>query len=910
MLRSRVPLFVIVIGFCLFLGKSSPLFSQILTGDILGTVRDVSGAVVPGAKVTLAEQTTNVSETTNTDAGGEYLFARLKPGIYRVDVVQKGFQGETVSDIELLVGQRPRIDVSLKLGTLAQKVDVSAGGVQLVDTQTSSTGQVIQSKPIVELPLNGRNFLQLTLLSAGVLPTGTGLCVACTWSGTSPTANTVGATVTMVVDGTRPTDNSYLLDGFETRNDAYGGVGFTPSVDAIQEFKLQTGTFSAEAGNSASLVSTVLKSGTNSIHGTLYEFVRNDLFDSNNFFNNLNGRRNPHYRRNEYGGSAGGPLLLPHIYDGRNKTFWFFSYEGQRNYQGLSAGEAVNPTAAQLEGNLADDSAGTGYYPTTSPFCTSNAASPKCVNVINAATGQPFPGNIIPSGMLDPIAQKWVSYIPKPNIAVTPGSPNLPAANFIASPLQVNNFYNINARGDHTLTSKDQVSATILWVSSPIFAPGITPTSGYDAPDAGHMLAFAETYSFSPTILNEARIGYSWSRIGRIGLGAAAGINYAASVFDFKNIVAQPGCWGVPYLTISTFASYGSAPNCFENTTGLYQFRDNVSLIHGKHNVKMGISLMHLKYYELDSQYSGVPQVTFTGTFSHAALGDYLLGYVGTATIQEGDLYQNLRQNYWAGYLQDDWRVTNHLTVNLGLRYEYDSVPFETQGRCSEFSPRTGQVYNVYGAAAAGVRNCLLDPDWNNFAPRFGFAYSPGSGRTVVRGGFGVFFGASQMEELEFMSQSLAGLTSSSALVSDITLPYPQYTLSNGALFPNALGATTLGAGSTLFAIDQHNKTPYDTEWSLNIQRQLGKNWVIELGYTGNRGNKLLGRYNENIAPFDYTGTTTYASRSPYPQWGNRIYYSDARGISDYNGGTLRVEKRISAGMYLLGTYTYSHAFL
>jgi hypothetical protein len=290
-------------------------FSQGITGDILGTVQDSTGAVVPAAKVTLTAVDTGVKFEATSDEGGNYLFAELKPGHYSLQASKEGFQTATISGIDLLVGQRPRVDITLQVGAVTQSIVVSAGGVQLLDTQTSAVGQVIQEKPVQELPLNGRNFIQLAVLSPGVAPIDNGVSPASFWTGAG------NGQVTTSVAGLRESDESFLVDGIESRNARFGSVGLRPSPEAIQEFKMQTSDFTAEFGRSAAIINTTIRSGTNTLHGSAYEFIRNSSLDAGDFFLNLAGAPKPSFQQNNFGFSLGGPIVLPHIYHGRTRPF-------------------------------------------------------------------------------------------------------------------------------------------------------------------------------------------------------------------------------------------------------------------------------------------------------------------------------------------------------------------------------------------------------------------------------------------------------------------------------------------------------------------------------------------------------------------------------------------------------------
>ena len=878
---------VLLVCFYLPLVYTGPAYSQSITGDILGTVQDPSGAVVPAAKVTLTGVGTGVASTATTDDGGNYLFAQIKPGHYRLDVSKEGFQITTISEVELLVGQRPRVDIVLQVGAVTQTVEVSAGGVQLLDTQTAAMGQVIQERPIVDLPLNGRNFMQLAVLSAGVAPILTGVSPASFWTGAG------NGQVTTSVAGLRESNESFLVDGIETRNARFGSVGLRPSVDAIQEFKMQTSNFSAEFGRSSAIINTTLKSGSNSLHGTLFEFLRNSDLDANDFFLNSANQSIPPFQQNNFGASFGGPIVFPHLYNGRDKTFFFLNYEGLRSRRGLS-GTALLPSRAQLAGRLADDSAGTGIIPTSDPFCKANPTPPKCFDLKNPSTGQPIPGNDV-SSMLDPVAQIWGPFIPTPNVSIPSGQTQIPLFNYTVSPKNRNDFNQGNVRVDHTLTSKDQIYGSYSFEDRPHAEPAVMPLQGLRFPLRNQVLAITETHNFSPTIVNEFRFGYNRSKTFLVSEGAL-GKNYAADVFGFTNTSPNPFDFGVPRASFSGFQDVGSHPESIGALDEDYQFVDNVSKVLGNHNFKAGTNIIREKFFQI-TDFGGVPSFTFDGRFTGRGLGDFVLGDPFQAIASVGDSSQNLRTNWWAFYLQDDWRIRPALSLNIGVRYEHAGTPHDLANRTQWFDPAVARPVT---SKSGGVRNGVVDPDWNDFGPRVGLSYSPHFLKdTVFRGSFGVFYATDNWNELQFLVIG-PDFFSSQTLNSDPKTP----TISLANVFP--LGA--LGGGtSNPFSIDKRNRTPYVQEWALDAQHIFGKNWVVDLGYIGNTGQKLWQRRNQNIASEDPTGTIPITLREPYPQF-SWILVTYGGGWSNYNGLTLRVEKRVSAGLYLLSSYTWSHA--
>ena len=559
--------------FLLFLSLLTlrPGSAQVITGDILGTVRDSSGAVIPSAKITVRSVETGLQwETTSNDAG-DYLIAQLNPGHYNVEASKPGFQTTAVTNIELLVTQRPRVDITLVVGTVSQRVEVSAGGVQLLETQTSAMGQVIQEKPIVDLPLNGRNFIQLALIAAGVAPTSN-YSAAEPWTGQT--------SITISAAGNRESNTSYIIDGVETRSPRFGSVGFRPSIDALQEFKVETTDFSAELGRSSTVVNATIRSGSNHLHGTAFDFLRNSALDSNSFFNNLAGQPISPLRQNDFGFSLGGPVIIPKIYHGIDKTFFFIDYEGIRSRRGLTAGTALVPSAAQLAGNLADDSAGTGILPTSSAFCQSHSSSVKCFNVIDPTTGQPFPGNVIPPGDLTTgsaaVARKWLPYIPGPNVSGLAGT--VPSFNYITSPVERNDMNQATARLDHALSSRDQISGSYSFEDRPHILPGTMPLSGVDFPLRNQLFTLSETHIFSPNIVNVGRFGYNRTKTFKASQ-TANGPDFALTLFGLQNTSSNPFDYGIPDATFNGFTSVGSISEAIGATDGDYEFYDNLSIV-------------------------------------------------------------------------------------------------------------------------------------------------------------------------------------------------------------------------------------------------------------------------------------------------------------------------------------------
>ncbi|MGI8991495.1 MAG: TonB-dependent receptor domain-containing protein [Bryobacteraceae bacterium] len=859
------------------------LYGQSITGDLVVNVTDPSGGVVAGAKLSLIQIETNVKSEGQSDSLGNVLFSQLKPGPYRLEVSAPGFQTANVTDIVITIGQRAHVDAKLTVGSVAEAVNVSAAAESLLNAESASVGQIINSQAIVELPLNGRNFIQLAQIASGAVPIGIGVSPASSWTGRSDS--------TLSLAGGRETNNSFLVNGIETRNSRFGNAGIRPSADAIEEFGVQRSTFGAEFGRSSAVVNTTIRSGSNDLHLTVFEFLRNRNFDANDFFANQTGQSKPAFTQNNFGTAVGGPVVVPG-YHGKNKTFWFFNYEGFRQRQANTA-TAIYPSPAQMAGNLADDSAGTGILPLSSPLCQANPTSRKCHNVIDPSSGQPFPGNVIPAGRLDPIVQKQLPWQPKPNLAVTPNSPTFPSYNTVGFPKRVNDWDQYNVRLDHHFSSTDILYGTFSDSNESLLAPALRPLGGDVFPQTDRLYTATYTRILNPAMVNEFRFGYNRSVTYRTAETSNTK-DYASQVFGLKNTSPNPFDFGVPDFNPTGFNGVGSLSEAIGATDVNIQFTDNFSWNTRKHNVRLGMTISRQRYDQI-TDFSGNPSFNFDGRFTGTqglGLGDMLLGLPISAGAALGDSSQLLRTTYYGAYIQDDWRVNPSLTLNFGVRYEYAASPAETRGKALAFAPDLGTV--VY--ADHGLRRSVVDPDWNNFAPRFGFAYRPTFAKnTVVRGGFGIYYATDNFNEEQF---KVIGppFYQSQTLNSDPTKP----TL----LMSNMLPSFSASPNLNPFSFDRHNRTPYVSQWTFGVQRTLARDYIFELDYAGSTGQKLPERRNLNIATIDPTGQIPIVARVPFPAYGF-ILLTYNGGWSSYNAMTARLEKRYSNGLFMLASYTW-----
>ena len=448
-------------------------FAQSISGDLVVTVVDSSESSVANARLVLTEVDTKVRLESLTDSQGAALLQQLKPGLYQLEVSAPGFQMKTVSDIRLQVGQRARVNVVMAVGQITESVTVSAAADTLLNSESAAIGHVMDHQSIVNLPLSGRNFIQLAAVTSGAVPIGIGTSPATSWTGRSD--------MTLSIAGGRESNNSFLLNGIETRNARFGSVGIRPSIEAIEEFKIQRSTFGAEFGRSSAIVNTTLRRGTNGLHGSVFDFWQNRELNGTDFFLNRTSRPSPPLNQHNFGTAVGGPVRIPKLYDGRNRTFWFFNYEGFRQ-RSSSAATGLYPSRAQLQGNLADDTTGTGIFPRSSAFCQGNPGARRCVDVIDPFSGLPFPGNVIPTARLDPTTQLALQYIPAPNVVVPANALNYPTFNTVGTPSQINDWDQYNVRLDHQVSTRDMIFGTFSWSNEDRDLKALRPLGGEGFP--------------------------------------------------------------------------------------------------------------------------------------------------------------------------------------------------------------------------------------------------------------------------------------------------------------------------------------------------------------------------------------------------------------------------------------------
>jgi len=872
--------------------------AQSVTGDVVVTVNDPSGAVLPKANLVLTEVDTAQQTAIVSDTSGIGVFPQLKPGSYKLTISAPGFQSTVLDNITVVIGQRTALNVAMQVGSVNNTVTVSASGASLLNSESAAVGQVINKTSIEELPLNGRNFIQLTQLTTGATPIGQGNSPSTTWTGRSDT--------TVSFAGLRESDTSYLVNGIETRNARFGNTGIRPSVDAIQEFRVQRTTFGAEFGHSASIVNTDLLAGVNSFHLVMFELNRNAAYAANDYFSDQSHTAQPTLNQNNYGTTFAGPLIVPKLYNGRDKTFFMFNYEAFRQGQGTPF-TAIYPSAAQLTGNLADNSAGTGIFPTDSDFCKATPSSSQCADIVNPFTGVQYAGNIIPASDLDPVAQKALPYVLTSNVTPVYSASGL-SYNTHESPKRIQSIDQYNARIDQKISAKDSIYATWSNSNDNLFTPSINPLGGNNAPLNDHLWTATYTRLITDTIFNELRGGINDSATFR-NAQTANGPNYTQSLFglDYGNN-SDPATFGIPNFSIAGFGPVGSITEVIGADDKNYELADNLSISRGKIETVNGVQLIHERFNQI-TDFGSNPNLVYTEGYSALlanggqdpvnGLSDFLLGAPYSITGATGDSSQQLHTNYYGLYTQNNWKFRPDLTLTMGLRYEFARSPIESRNRSQYFDPASGQF--LY--AGTSIRRSIIKPDYNNFAPRLGFAWRPGGSmfkNTVVRGGAGTYYSTDNFNEEQFKNQgspfylSRSNTPSKTTPVS-ITNPFAN----TSTAFPPA--------NANIFSMDQNSRTPYISQWGLSIQQEFAGQYLLELEYAGGSGQKLPQRYNYNIGTIDPTGAVPLADRIAYPQYGFILITSNY-GRSNYNAFTLKLEKRFSSGSSFLAAYTYSKA--
>ena len=822
--------------------------AQVSMGTITGTVTDSSGAVVPNASIRIVNEGTNVGRNVTTNGPGIYVATPLPPGNYRVEVSMAGFQPQSKIGLVLSVDQTLKVDFTLSPGEQKQNVQVVARSEQLVETATSSLGEVIEQHQIRDLPLNGRDFTDLIGLNAGAQPSG-GF---------------------YHINGGRGDANGFLVEGIDVSSPSASMPRTLPSVESLGEFKIITNSFSAEYGRSLGGVITArIASGTNRFRGTLFEYLRNRNLDAKNYFAPFK----PKYIFNQFGGSIGGPIV-------RNKIFFFADYQGARIRQGDP--RQVNlPTLAQRTGDFSAIAARI-YDPLTNPRVA-------------------FPGNIIPVSRLDKAAVRMFSLLPAPN---QPGP-----LNFVSIPHVTNDTNIFNLRLDYNIDERNRLSSH--WTRSNGSSDAGSPLGPMNGSalanlqdETSNTASLNYTRIISPKAVNELILGVN--RGHRVG-PATAGMQYDPTLgVPFLNTSeADIRTTGYPSLSIPAYTSFGGpAGGPYRIIHTVPQLTETFTLVQGRHLLKMGFAYK-LRPYNIDQSTWSRGRLVFNATTTNSgttggdAAASALLGYPLTAT-RDASYPWGQRSSEAAAFVQEDWKATKRLTLNLGVRWEYFSPVTEQYDRLSNYDPATN---SMLVAAKDGRSSSLVDPNWLNFGPRIGYAYLLTSdGKTVLRGGYGVSFvpltsqGSGTQIRLtmnppfrQIYSQTFTALNPTVRISDGLPLPTP---------------AVKNPTGDVYF-IPTSQGPPYMQQWNIDIQRALPWDFLADVAYAGSRGAHLTGNVNINQAP---PGPTAPALRSRISTSVNQIISLMNRETSSYHALQAKLSRRFSRGFYLLSSYTFSKA--
>jgi hypothetical protein len=892
-------LLVFSIAFSLALTVPSGM-AQTTTGSIIGLVTDTTGSAVPKAAVTVTRVDTGIATKTTTDISGNYVVTPLQPGPYSVTVEAQGFKKSVSAGIALNVQDRLAVNVTLEVGQITETVEVQGVAAPL-QTDTSYLGQVVDSQKIVDLPLNGRFFTRLAVLTAGAAPTAPG----------ARDERTGGFSA----NGVRPYQNNYLLDGIDNNslsedltNEASFVVG--PSPDAIAEFKVQTNSMSAEFGRSGGAVMNVtFKSGTNQFHGSVFEFLRNSRLDAKNFFDPATGPTPP-FKQNQFGAAAGGPVEFPH-YNGKNRTFFFADYQGTR----IRTAHTFLATLAPLAWRTGNFS---GFNPAFDPNTTTG---PNAVR-------QPFPNNQIPLQRFDPASLKLIAFMPAPNVAGSVSRTGV-ANNYLSNPVEPDTTDQGDVRIDHKISDKDSLFARFSMADQNLTPPSAIPPplsgaafSSGDWTNNTRQAMFSETHIFSPRVINEFRAGYTRLRTERLQFNANDNLS---SQVGIPGIPFTANNGGLPRFSVSGVSGFGSAT--FQPTRefqNVFHFIENVSLIKGRHTIKLGAEWKPEVNFSILQPPTPRGRFSFNGNSTRDAnnrggsgfgFADFALGIPSTASLASfiNDTFQ---QPGYFFYAQDDFKVNNRLTFNLGIRYEFISQPKERRDGEANYNIATGALDIANGRTDAlpasffpqipinrNAPRQLVPQDRNNFAPRVGFAFKL-TNKTVIRSGYGIFYSSYEAGPLSIPNpgNNPPFYVESNFPAVNFSTPNPIVNQLSRGLPSNAFSNP---AAPSLFSLDPAFRNPYVQHWNFGIQQDLGFNTVWEISYAGSAGKKLYEFRNVNQALPTADPNADTDPRRPRPFLGGDLTYWCSCGSSTYHSLQTKVEKRFSNNLSFLGAYTY-----
>lgn len=854
-MKFRFGLGIVLSLLCL----ASAGLAQNYRSSVRGRVVDPQGAAIAGAKLSLVYQETNEARTATSDGRGDYVFSLIRPGVYRLEVEHQGFT-KYAKSFDLLVNQELRLDIGLKIGTVNVDDNMIVSSVAPLKYDGAALGAVIDNRQVTGLPLDGRNFLELSLLVPGAAPAPPG------------SAGSARGDFAFTINGSREDANNFLLDGVYNVDPKLNTFGVKPPVDGIQEFEVLTSAYDASLGRSAGAqVNIVLKSGTNRFHGTGYEFLRNQALDARNYFAPAD-QPDPTYRRNQFGFSVGGPVI-------KDRTFFFGDYEGLRSREGITRLANV-PTARERVGDFSQ--------------------LPQQLWPLVPGSQFQFPGGVIPQQALNPIGLKIAALYPLPNR-------NVAGQNYVASPVQRDRNDLFDVRIDHKISDASQFAARYSFSDRNLFEPysGVTqvfvPGYGNSVLRRGQNLMLNESHIFSPRLTNDARLAFS--RVGNQVLTENPGRSINQQV-GLPELSSNPRDFGLSFIRVTGYSPLGQEyNNPQDSSTNVYQFLDTATYARSAHLLKFGYDFRYTQQNAFrDVQSRGLlifpSQVSFVlpnGTptvfpfITGNALANLLFGLPLVSGGAKLNNAQHLRTQSHNVFINDSYRITPRLTLSAGLRYEYNSPPVDTKDRANIYDPATGKLAQV---GTGNIPRGGYEADKNNFAPRVGLAWALGQdSKTVVRAGYGVYYDQSPLapgEGLYFNSPYYDFRFYYQSEQAPLTLynPFPFNTPGQSA--PSA------------FAYDRNLRTAYTQHWNLSVQQQLGSNTVAEVAYVGAKGTKLLVSRDINQPP----ARTQQPNLPRNPLFGE-ITQQESSGDSSYHSLQARLQQRLAFGLSLLGAYTF-----
>ncbi len=819
--------------------------AQTLHATLRGLVTDTSGSACPNVQVTSINEETRESRKTLSGPGGEFTLPVLSPGPYRLEAERAGFQKYVGKGIRLQVGQDLRVNIALKPGGPAEEIVVTVNQ-DLVKTDAMDVGTVIENRQIVNFPLDGRNFLQLSLLLPGTAPAAQG----------SP--GSLRGDFSVNANGAREDSNNFILDGAFNNDPKLNTFAINPPADAIREFEILTSTYDASFGRSGGAqVNVALKSGSNDFHGTAYEFFRNAALDARNFFAH-NETATPRYQRNQFGFSLGGPVRM-------NRAFFFADYEGRRVREGITQ---VTNVPSDLE--RAGDFSKSSFRRPLDPY-----------------TQLPFPDGRIPSYRISAIGQAIALLYPSANRAVL-------GLNYVSSPILRDRDDRYDVRLDHSFASKSNLVGRYSFSDRDLYEPFSGPSFarvhgfGVNVPRRAQNGMIGENHVFSSNLINQVRTAFNRIASGSYQETRASSLNRSVGLPELSS---NPRDFGLSLISVSGYSPLGDEYNNPQHSvTNVFQATDTVTYSRGKHLLEFGVDFRALQQNAFrDIQSRGFLTFSDFGQVTGNGLADLLLGFITYSGGARLDNPQYLRTRSWDLFLQDSFRLRHDCTLLYGVRYEYNAPPVDRYDRATVYDPLTKTLVPV---GNNGIPRSGYETDRNNWAPRIGFAWSPGArNSSVVRLGYGIYYDQSSLAPGE-------GLYFNKPRYDfKLYFPLPGLPLTVSNPFPSNYPLTLPGAA---LGFDRHLRTPYIQQWSLAFEHQFGTKSLIEMAYVGSKGTKILSARDINQAH----ASPLQPNPRPVPQFAD-ITFLESRGSSSYNSLQVRFQQRLHAGLAALVAYTF-----